>query len=62
MCVPDTWCQGPALLQVLAILEGFDLPALGHNSAGYLHVLAESVKLAFLVLPEAKLPLLALSV
>ena len=22
---PDTWCQGPALLQALAILEGFDL-------------------------------------
>ena len=26
---------------------GFDLPALGHNTAEYLHVLAESVKLAF---------------
>src|SRR5262249_40518159 len=45
--VPDTWCQGPALLQALAILEGFDLAALGHNTAEYLHVLAESVKLAF---------------
>ena len=45
--VPDTWCQGPALLQALAILDGFDLPALGHNTAAYLHVLAESVKLAF---------------
>ena len=44
---PDTWCQGPALLQTLAILDGFDLPALGHNTAAYLHVLAESVKLAF---------------
>ena len=44
---PDTWCQGPALLQVLAILDGLDLPALGHNTAEYLHVLAESVKLAF---------------
>ena len=30
---PDTWCQGPALLQTLAILDGFDLPALGHNTA-----------------------------
>ena len=45
--VPDTWCQGPALLQALAILDGFDLPALEHNTAAYLHVLAESVKLAF---------------
>jgi gamma-glutamyltranspeptidase/glutathione hydrolase len=44
---PGPWCQGPALLQALAILDGFDLPALGHNTAGYLHVLAESVKLAF---------------
>jgi gamma-glutamyltranspeptidase/glutathione hydrolase len=44
---PDTWCQGPALLQTLAILDGFDLAALGHNTAAYLHVLAEAVKLAF---------------
>jgi gamma-glutamyltranspeptidase / glutathione hydrolase len=44
---PDTWCQGPALLQVLAILEGFDLAGLGHNSADYVHVVAEAVKLAF---------------
>ena len=35
---PDTWCQGPALLQMLAILDGLDLPALGHNTAEYLHV------------------------
>ena len=44
---PDTWCQGPALLQALAILDGLDLPALGHNTAEYLHVVAEAVKLAF---------------
>jgi gamma-glutamyltranspeptidase / glutathione hydrolase len=41
------WSQGPALLQTLAILERFDLAALGHNSADYLHVIAESIKLAF---------------
>ena len=29
------------------IFYGFDLPALGHNTVPYLHVLAESVKLAF---------------
>jgi gamma-glutamyltranspeptidase/glutathione hydrolase len=34
-------------LQQLAILEGFDLAALGHNSADYLHVLIESAKLGF---------------
>lgn len=41
------WCQGPALTQVLAILEGFDLEALGHNSAAYIHVVAEAIKLVF---------------
>ena len=28
------WCQGPVLLQTLALLEGTDLAGLGHNSAG----------------------------
>jgi gamma-glutamyltranspeptidase/glutathione hydrolase len=41
------WSQGPALLQTLAILQHVDLPALGHNSAAYLHVLVEAIKLAF---------------
>src|SRR5207248_4131253 len=27
------WCQGPVLLQTLALLEGTDVKALGHNSA-----------------------------
>ena len=31
------WCQGPVLLQTLALLEGADLAALGHNSADYVH-------------------------
>lgn len=44
---PDTWCQGPALLQTLAILDDFDLAQLGHNTADYIHVLAEALKLAF---------------
>lgn len=39
--------QGLAALQMLNILEGFDLTALGHNSADYLHVQAEAKKLAF---------------
>ncbi|HEY2937706.1 MAG TPA: gamma-glutamyltransferase [Gaiellaceae bacterium] len=43
----DTWSQGPALLQALAILEGCELEAFGHNSAEYVHLVAESVKLAF---------------
>ncbi len=41
------WCQGPALLQTLALLEGTDLKALGHNSADYVHRLTEALKLAF---------------
>ena len=43
----SSWTQGPVFLQQLAILEGFDLRALGHNSADYLHVLIEGAKLAF---------------
>ena len=41
------WCQGPVLLQTLALLEGTDLKALGHNSADYIHTLTEALKLAF---------------
>jgi gamma-glutamyltranspeptidase/glutathione hydrolase len=39
--------QGPTLLQALNILENFDLQAMGHNSADYVHVLVESLKLAY---------------
>jgi gamma-glutamyltranspeptidase/glutathione hydrolase len=41
------WNQGPALLQSLTILKNFDLGALGHNSAEYIHVVLEAMKLAF---------------
>ena len=41
------WCQGPVLPQALNVLSGFDLRALGHNSAQYIHVVAEALKLAF---------------
>jgi gamma-glutamyltranspeptidase/glutathione hydrolase len=34
------------LLQVLRILDGFDLVSLGHNTSGYLHTLTEAIKLA----------------
>jgi gamma-glutamyltranspeptidase/glutathione hydrolase len=39
--------QGIATLEMLNILEGFDLRSLGHNSAEYLHLLIEAKKLAF---------------
>ncbi len=41
------WCQGPSLISVLNIMEGFDLQAMGLNSADYVHVLVEAMKLAF---------------
>jgi gamma-glutamyltranspeptidase/glutathione hydrolase len=39
--------QGIAALQMLKILEPFDLVGMGHNSAEYLHYLVEAKKLAF---------------
>ena len=39
--------QGISALQMLNILEGFDLEAMGLNSADYLHVQLEAKKLAF---------------
>ena len=44
-CPP--WTQGPVFLQQLALLEGFDLKKMGHNSADFLHTWIESAKLAF---------------
>jgi gamma-glutamyltranspeptidase / glutathione hydrolase len=41
------WCQGPSLLAALNLLDAAELRALGHNSAPYLHRIAEAVKLAF---------------
>ena len=39
--------QGIAALQMLQILEGFDLESMGHNSTDYLHVQTEAKKLVF---------------
>ena len=39
--------QGIVLLLALNILEGFDLKAMGHNSANYVHTVVEALKLAF---------------
>jgi gamma-glutamyltranspeptidase/glutathione hydrolase len=44
-CAPNS--QGIVLLMALNILEGFDLKMLGHNTADYLHVVVEALKLAF---------------
>jgi gamma-glutamyltranspeptidase/glutathione hydrolase len=42
---PNT--QGVVALEMLNILEGFDLKSLGHNSAAYLHLLVEAKRIAF---------------
>lgn len=40
------WTQGPAMVETLNMLEGFDLQKMGHNSPAYIHTLAEALKLA----------------
>ena len=44
---PPPSSGGVHIVQMLNILEGFDLGAMGHNSAAYLHHLSESMKLAY---------------
>jgi gamma-glutamyltranspeptidase / glutathione hydrolase len=41
------WAQGPAMLEMLNVLEAVDLRAMKHNSADYVHTLVETMKLAF---------------
>lgn len=41
------WTQGPALLQTLSILKNVNLRAMQHNSADYIHIVVEAIKLAF---------------
>ena len=41
------WSQGPVLPMVLNMLQGHDLRKMGHNSAPYIHVVTEALKLAF---------------
>lgn len=45
--MPPPSSGGVALVEMLNILEGFDLAALGHNSADYLHVLTEAMRRAY---------------
>lgn len=39
--------QGAMVLEMLNILEDYDLKAMGHNSADYMHLIVESKKAAF---------------
>ncbi len=45
--MPPPSSGGVALVQMLNILEGYDLASLGHNSADYLHVLTETMRRAY---------------
>lgn len=44
---PGFWSQGPAMIEALNILEGFDMRAAGVNSAEYTHRMVEALKLAY---------------
>lgn len=41
------WVQGPVLLQMLNMLEHFNLKEMGYNSARYIHTLYQVMNLAF---------------
>lgn len=47
VCKAGPWTQGPVFLQQLALLKGFDLEAMGPNSADFVHTVVECAKLAF---------------
>lgn len=44
---PPPSSGGVHILQILNVLEGYDLQPMGHNSAAYVHHLTESMKLAY---------------
>lgn len=41
------WSQGPVFLQMLRLLEGFDLESMAWHDPAYLHLWVEAAKLAF---------------
>ncbi len=45
--MPPPSSGGVALVEMLNILEGYDLRSLGHNSAPYVHYVAEAMRRAF---------------
>ena len=42
-----TWTQSAVLMQAINILENFNLQAMGHNSAAYIHIVSQALNLAF---------------
>src|SRR6266576_2844364 len=47
VCKTRPWGQGPVFLQQLALLDGFDLAAMGPGTADFVHTVTECGKLAF---------------
>jgi gamma-glutamyltranspeptidase/glutathione hydrolase len=47
VCKAGPWSQGPVLLQLLALLKGFDVPALDTTGPDFVHLLVEAKKLAY---------------
>ena len=47
VCKAGPWSQGPVMLQQLALLEAYDLRAMGRTSAEFVHTVVECAKLAF---------------
>jgi gamma-glutamyltranspeptidase / glutathione hydrolase len=44
---PGFWSQGPTMIEALNMLSGYNLTAMQHNSAEYIHTLVEALKLAY---------------
>jgi gamma-glutamyltranspeptidase/glutathione hydrolase len=47
VCKAGPWSQGPVFLQQLALLAGFDIASMGHNTPDFVHTVVECAKLAF---------------
>ena len=47
VCKTGPWGQGPVMLQILKLLEGFDFSSLDPNGVEFVHLLVEAAKLAF---------------
>jgi gamma-glutamyltranspeptidase/glutathione hydrolase len=47
VCKTGPWGQGPAMLQQLALLKGFDFDSLDPTGPDFIHLIVEAVKLAY---------------
>lgn len=42
-----SWVQGPVMLQMLNVLENYDLKGMGYNTSRYIHTLYQAMSLSF---------------